>query len=62
MSILPSPLKVKFEVWRSAFLGNRKTRLQVLPESDCGISKLKILEMLEVTSPLNEVPKALLGD
>lgn len=53
ISILPSPLKVKDEVWRSACWGNAKTRLQVLPESDEGMSKLKMLEILEVTSPLN---------
>jgi len=33
-SILPSPLKLKDEVWRSALLGKRKTRLHVFPESD----------------------------
>jgi hypothetical protein len=33
-------------------LGKRKTRLHVLPASEEGISKLKMLEMLEVTVPL----------
>jgi len=61
-SILPSPLKVNDEVWRSAFFGNRKTRLQVLPESDWGMSKLKMLETEDVTLPLNWVPAALLGE
>lgn len=60
--ILPSPLKLKDEVSRSAFLGNKKTRLQVLPASDGGISKLKMLETLGVTVPLNWVPKASSGD
>lgn len=59
---MPSPLKVKLEVCRSAFWGKRKTKLQVLPESDCGISKLKMLETLDVTLPLNEVPLAVFGD
>ena len=33
-----------------------------MPESDEGISKLKMLETVEVTLPLNEVPAAVLGD
>lgn len=61
-SILPSPLNVKAEVSRLAFSGNKKTRLQVLPESDEGISKLKMLETVDVTLPFNEVPAALFGD
>lgn len=61
-SIWPSPLKVNDEVWRSAFFGNRKTRLQVLPESDWGMSKLKMLETEDVTLPLNWVPAALSGE
>lgn len=61
-SILPSPLKVNDEVCRSACFGNRKTRLQVLPESDWGMSKLKILETVEVTLPLNWVPAAVSGE
>lgn len=52
-SILPSPLKLYDDVWRSSFLGKRKTRLQLLPESDWGISNLKILEIVDVTVPLN---------
>lgn len=62
MSTLPSPLKVKEEVWSCDCIGKRKTSEHVLPESDWGMSKLKIEEMVEVTSPLNEVPIALSGD
>lgn len=61
-SILPSPLKLKDEVCRSALLGKRKTRLQVFPESDWGMSKLKILEIVEVIVPLKRVPNAVFGD
>jgi hypothetical protein len=43
-------------------LGNRKTRLQVFPESDWGMSKLKMLEMVEVTVPLKLVPNAVSGE
>jgi peptide subunit release factor 1 (eRF1) len=43
-------------------LGNKKTRLQVLPASEEGMSKLKMLETVEDTVPLNEVPGALLGE
>ena len=42
--------------------GNRKTKLQVLPESDWGMSKLKMLDTVDVTLPLNWVPKAVLGE
>lgn len=59
---MPSPLKLKDEVWRSCFSGKRNTRLQVLPESEDGMSKLNMLEMVEVTVPLNDVPAAVLGD
>lgn len=53
MSILPSPLKLKYEVSRSARWGKRKTRLQVLPECDEDTSKLKMVETVEFTMPLN---------
>lgn len=61
-SILPSPLKLNEEVSRSSFLGKRKTRLQVLPESDEGISKLKTLDTVEVTVPFIAVPGAVSGE
>lgn len=61
-SILPSPLKLKDEVSRSWISGNKKTRLQVLPESDEGMSKLNALETVELTVPLKEVPGAVSGE
>jgi len=61
-SILPSPLKLKDEVSRSWSSGKRKTRLQVFPESEAGMSKLNALEMVELTVPLNEVPGAVSGE
>lgn len=50
-SIPPLPEKVKEEVTRSDCLGKRKIRLHVLPESEAGISKLKMDEVLESTVP-----------
>lgn len=60
-SIFPSPEKVKDDVVSSSSLGKRKTRVQVLPASAAGISKLKMDDMLEVTSPKKDVPAALSG-
>jgi hypothetical protein len=45
-----------------SFVGKRKTREQRLPESEGGISKLKIDEIFESIVPLNEVPGALDGE
>jgi hypothetical protein len=59
---LPSPLKEKAEVSRSSCFGKRKTRLQVLPASEAGMSKLKIVETVEETVPLKEVPMASSGE
>lgn len=58
---LPSPLKLNEVVWSSSFLGNRNTRLQVLPEYDCGISKLKVVATVELIVPLSPVPWGVSG-
>jgi len=50
-SIPPLPLKVNEEVVSSAWVGNRKMSEQVFPESEEGMSKLKILEIVDETSP-----------
>jgi hypothetical protein len=42
-------------------VGNKKTSEQVFPVSDAGISKLKMLEIVEDTSPKKLVPGALVG-
>lgn len=60
-SIPPLPLKVKELVWSWAWVGKRKTREQVLPASEAGISKLKMEETVEETVPKYEVPEALFG-
>lgn len=59
---MPSPLKVNDDVWSWDCSGNRKTKLQLLPESDWGMSKLKIDETCEDTTPLNLVPPAVSGE
>ena len=61
-SIFPSPLKLKDEVSRSSSLGKRKMRLQVLPESAFGMSKLNTVEMVELTVPLSPLPAAVPGE
>lgn len=58
---LPSPLKLNEVVWSSSLRGNRKTRLQVLPENDCGISKLKVVATVALTVPLSPVPWGVSG-
>lgn len=50
-SILPSPEKVKEEVVSWSWVGKRKTRVQVLPASPPGMSKLKMDDLVGVTSP-----------
>ncbi len=60
-AILPSPVKLNEVVTRSSFLGNRKTRLQVLPDNDDGISKLKVVETVELMVPLSPVPWVISG-
>lgn len=60
-SMPPLPEKVKLEVTRSDCLGKRKTSEQVLPASALGMSKLKMEDMDELTSPLNVVPMAWFG-
>jgi len=52
MSMPPVPENVKEEVVSWDWRGNRKTREHVLPESEDGISKLKIDEIVDETSPL----------
>lgn len=61
-SIFPSPLKVNDEVSRSCCLGKRKTRLHVFPVSEAGMSKLKTLETVDVTVPLDPVPAVVSGE
>jgi hypothetical protein len=58
---LPSPLKLNEVVWSSSFLGNKRIRLQVLPENDCGISKLKVVVTVELIVPLSPVPWGVSG-
>lgn len=48
----PLPENVYEEVWSWLCSGKRKTREQVLPESEDGMSKLKMLETVEETTPL----------
>ena len=50
-SMVPAPLKVNEEVSSSAWVGNKKTKLQVRPESDAGMSKLKMVETVDETAP-----------
>lgn len=61
-STLPSPLKVNKDVRRSFCCGKWNTKEQVFPASEAGMSKLKIVEMVAVTSTLNWVPAAVLGE
>lgn len=61
-SMPPVPEKVKLEVCRSDCLGKRKTSEQVLPASEGGMSKLKMLETVELIWPLSEeAPAAWFG-
>lgn len=48
----PEPLRLKADVVSLSCWGSRKTSVQVLPESDWGMSKLKIEEMVEEMVPL----------
>jgi hypothetical protein len=47
---------VKLDVSRSACLGNRKVSVQVWPEYEPGMSKLKMEQVVLSTLPLYEVP------
>jgi len=60
-SIPPLPEKVNEEVVSWAWVGNRKINEQVFPESEEGMSKLKIVEIVEDTSPKKDVPAAAFG-
>lgn len=61
-SMPPVPEKVKLEVCRSDCLGKRKTSEQVLPASEAGMSKLKMLDTVELIWPLSEeIPAAWFG-
>ena len=60
-SIPPLPEKVKLEVCRSDCFGKRKTSEQVLPALEKGMSKLKMVEMVELIWPLKDVPEAWFG-
>lgn len=51
-SISPAPVKSNEEVSKSACLGNRKTKEQVFPLSELGMSKLNKLETELETVPL----------
>lgn len=51
-SMAPLPEKVKDEVCRSAWLGKRKTSVQVLPWLPAGMSKLKMLDVVAEIWPL----------
>lgn len=50
-SMPPLPWKVKDDVSSWLWVGKRKTREQVLGESDDGMSKLKMDEMVLLTVP-----------
>lgn len=56
------PEPVNEDVVSSAWVGKRKTSVQVLPVSEAGMSKLKIEETVEEISPKKEVPGAVVGD
>lgn len=60
-SIVPVPEKVYEDVSSSDLSGRRKIRLQVEPEYDEGMSKLKIVEVLEEMVPKYCVPAAVSG-
>jgi len=50
--IPPVPVSVKLEVLSCDWVGRRKTREQVLPASDAGMSKLYIDDTVEEKVPL----------
>jgi hypothetical protein len=49
--ICPLPDVVKLDVCKSACLGNKKVSVQVLPEYEAGMSKLKIEQVVLSTLP-----------
>jgi hypothetical protein len=60
-SMAPLPLRVKDEVCNWAWVGKRKISEHVSPAYEVGMSKLKMLEMVDETCPSKLVPGALVG-
>lgn len=61
-STSPEPENSYEEVSSCDWRGNRKIRLQVCPAYDDGISKLKIVEVLDEIVPKYCVPYAVSGE